>query len=441
MNKLIATMLAILILSSTAQADDLCVTGNAFLRIGMGARAAGMGGAFCAIVDDASSNYWNPAGLCEIERQELLFMHTRWLSDISSEYLAYARPMDEDSSLGASLIFLHAEDMARNCQAQETGRFNNHDACLSFSYASRRGNFAWGLTPKVIQRQLKDKTASSIGLDIGSKYVIDNLSLGAAIQNLGTKIKLGSEASPSPLAFKLGIGYKMAEENDSLTIAGDINKLVDSDPSLNLGAEYNYANWAMARIGARIGNSKQGLSSGFGVVFQNWRFDYAFTSFDDLGLTHRAAITRWFGESEGKPAVTVVSAKPETTTTPPMPVTKIAVKDTQLPVPEILETYAFIFPDTRIFSPNGDGTLDSVTFILRTLIQTQINRWELRIVAGDGGVVQVFVGDGLPSQTIVWDGKDKAGNIAPSGTYSCILSVMDKNNKIWIGNKEIVVVE
>lgn len=490
MHKIIMSMFAILIFISTVQAGE--PTGNAFLKIGMGARAAGMGGAFSAIADDASGNYWNPAGLCGIEKQGLLFMHTQWLADIASEYLSFAKPINDDTSMGASFIFLHAEDMARNRQAQETGKFNNYDACFSLSYASKRGSIAWGLTPKIIRRQLKDETAASVGLDIGSKYINNNLSLGATIQNLGTKIKLGEQASPSPLTLNLGVGYKMTTEDDSLIISGDINTPIDSNPSLRLGAEYNYANWAMARVGASLGQTKQGLSFGFGILSHDYQFDYAFTSFDDLGLTHRAAITRYFKAPEGiialrrdakkgehaaeeKPVV-VVPDKVETTTAlteptlyedaedkekaaeekPAMiavdkpklteptilsaPVEKIAEKITPSE-PEPLQPCVFIFPDTRVFSPNGDDTLDSVAFILRTIIQTQIDRWELRIIDRSNNTINVFVGNGRPLEILIWDGKNKSGNIVSSGSYFCILSITDKNSKIWTSGKEIVVIE
>jgi len=450
-NKIIISMLAILILTSTALADNAGVTGNAFLRIGMGARAAGMGGAFCAIADDASSNYYNPAGLCGIEKQELLFMHTEWLADIASEYLAYALPMDEDKSLGASLIFLHTEDMARNRATQETGKFNNHDACLSLSYASKRGRVAWGLTPKIIQRQLKDETAASVGLDIGSKYTNNNLSLGVTIQNIGNKIKFISESSSSPLSFKLGIGYKMLTENDSLTIAGDIDKSIDNDPFLMLGAEYNYANLYQARVGARIGQAKQGLSSGLGIVFRDWRFDYAFTSFDDLGLTHRAAITRYFevqkritashrdtenAEWEKK----VVEEKPAMAVSDKSEVTPAMITPSE---PEPFQPCCvFVFPDTRIFTPNGDGTLNSVSFILRAMIQAQVTGWELRIVDKNNKMINVFAENGtrLP-EIFIWDGRNKSGNISSQGSYFCICSITDKNGKVWTSGKEIIVIE
>lgn len=36
-----------------------------FLKIGAGAKAISLGGAFVAVADDASAGYWNPAGLCK----------------------------------------------------------------------------------------------------------------------------------------------------------------------------------------------------------------------------------------------------------------------------------------------------------------------------------------------------------------------------------------
>jgi len=45
------------------------------LRIGVGARAVGMGGAFVAIADDATAIHWNPGGLGFIKKLEGTFMH------------------------------------------------------------------------------------------------------------------------------------------------------------------------------------------------------------------------------------------------------------------------------------------------------------------------------------------------------------------------------
>src|ERR1051325_2517743 len=41
-----------------------------FLKIPVGARAVGMGGAFAAVADDATSPFWNPAGMVYLPYKE-----------------------------------------------------------------------------------------------------------------------------------------------------------------------------------------------------------------------------------------------------------------------------------------------------------------------------------------------------------------------------------
>ena len=43
------------------------------IGLGIGARAIGMGGAFTAVADDASTIFWNPAGLAQIPDNQIFF--------------------------------------------------------------------------------------------------------------------------------------------------------------------------------------------------------------------------------------------------------------------------------------------------------------------------------------------------------------------------------
>ena len=49
-------------------------TGANFLKIGVGARAIGMGSAYTAVANDATAIYWNSAGLSRLSKRELSFM-------------------------------------------------------------------------------------------------------------------------------------------------------------------------------------------------------------------------------------------------------------------------------------------------------------------------------------------------------------------------------
>src|SRR5687768_8481233 len=53
-------------------------TSAEFLKIGVGARAIGMGETQAALANDAFASYWNPAGLGSIKIPEVSVMYNRW---------------------------------------------------------------------------------------------------------------------------------------------------------------------------------------------------------------------------------------------------------------------------------------------------------------------------------------------------------------------------
>ena len=50
-----------------AQNANLGTSGAQFLQIPLGARASAMGGAIIGLTDDASSVFWNPAGISNVK--------------------------------------------------------------------------------------------------------------------------------------------------------------------------------------------------------------------------------------------------------------------------------------------------------------------------------------------------------------------------------------
>ncbi len=78
--RLRCSLFAALMLAGSAVAQvDINSSPNV---VGSGARALGMGGAFIAIADDATSASWNPGGLTQLERPELsLVLSHKWLGE------------------------------------------------------------------------------------------------------------------------------------------------------------------------------------------------------------------------------------------------------------------------------------------------------------------------------------------------------------------------
>ena len=84
-------ILSILCLShslAVAQSGDAGQPGE-FLRYGVGARALGMGHAFTGLADDASTIYWNPAGLGHMTNNEFQGMYQPWVADINTSYIGF----------------------------------------------------------------------------------------------------------------------------------------------------------------------------------------------------------------------------------------------------------------------------------------------------------------------------------------------------------------
>jgi hypothetical protein len=105
-----------LFLTNTAAADvDFDKLYGSDLGMGIGARAIGLGGAFVSIADDASSVYWNPAGMTDIKpgvKPDMnviqLFLSAEAPADFSTASVIYSPSVsflqDIDLTVGVSYI-------------------------------------------------------------------------------------------------------------------------------------------------------------------------------------------------------------------------------------------------------------------------------------------------------------------------------------------------
>lgn len=110
--------LAVAVLLSITVAAPAFATKYAgeFLKVPVGPRAIGLGGAFSAIADDATAPYWNPAGMIYLPYREVMFQHAeRFGSLLNQDYLAGVFPLggekSHQSAIGVSLIRLAVDDI------------------------------------------------------------------------------------------------------------------------------------------------------------------------------------------------------------------------------------------------------------------------------------------------------------------------------------------
>ena len=273
-----------------------------FLKIGVGAKAIGMGESQVAATDDLYASYWNPAGLAKLQEPQLALMHNEWFAGINHEFVGVALPVGNIGTLGASASFLSfGELQGRDAEGNETKIFRPYDLAVIFSYARNFGSsIAFGANAKFLREQIADETGTGIAFDLGGLYTFSDvpLSLGVNAQHLGPRVTFIEEAFGLPVTIRLGAAYKLW--NEVLVLTTDIIRPADNDISVGVGAGYTIGNILQLRSGYRyqIGGNDlgaiSGLTGGFGLTLLRFQIDYALVPFGVLGLTHRFSLVANF---------------------------------------------------------------------------------------------------------------------------------------------------
>jgi hypothetical protein len=290
-----------------------------FLRIGQGARAEGMGGAFTAVADDAHATHFNPAGLAQITRRSLALDHLEFIEDIKSEYASYVQPFNQaNGSFGAEVTFvdLGSIDRLDNTGAAASGETKVTGQSGALAWGQAIGDrLALGVAGKFINQNLAGEKDSTFAGDGGILvFIVPNkFALGASIQNVGAKMQVGSTDEDLPLTYRGGAAFYVMPQQ--LVFAADVEKERDTDAILHLGGEYIYLGRFAVRAGWRDTlEAKGGFSAGASYIWHPGgesgffgssekvsttegvviSFDYAFVDYGDFDATHRFGINLSF---------------------------------------------------------------------------------------------------------------------------------------------------
>jgi len=292
-------LLAVALPAASLEAGEPGTAGFVFLRLGNGARASGMGEAFTAVSDDATSIYWNPAGMAAVEGVELNVTHNEWLADIRFEQASVVNEMFGGAA-GISFTGLYYGELDRYGNSPSLtpdGTFSPYDLALSAGYARDvLPNLAAGAAVKVIYEKIDFESATGYAVDLGvsHKSRIEGLTLAASALNLGPESKFVEEKFYPPFQLRLGGAYMIRRDmlRGGLLLAVDAVFPNDNDAKVHFGAEYSYGRVFAARLGYKGGYEVQGATMGFGVYYRSLRFDYAWMPIDeDLGDSHRFSIS------------------------------------------------------------------------------------------------------------------------------------------------------
>lgn len=277
---------------------DIGTSAAQFLKLGAGARATGMGDAFVAISNDATSVYWNPAGLNRIEKKSVSVMHALWLEEIFYDWASYVHPTNF-GNFGIGIQYVsYGEIKEMDEDGFETGEsFKPSDLAATISYGRNICNVLLGLNIKYISSKIKE-SASAVAVDIGMmrEFAIKDkkISTGLVVQNLGTEMKFVDEKDPLPLSIKVGGAYDIRE---NWVVALDVNLPADNKIGFGVGSEYSHKLSEKFNVAGRAGYNTRtdtgglsGLTLGLGFGYTDYSLEYAFVPFGDMGSTHRISV-------------------------------------------------------------------------------------------------------------------------------------------------------
>ncbi|MEI7542444.1 MAG: PorV/PorQ family protein [bacterium] len=199
----------------------LCASGGepfAFLKLGVGTRATGMGSAFTSIADDSSGAYYNPAGSVNMKGLELMGETYILSFDRSINYISIAKPFELNDAIyafGASWINNYS---GSNIETRLTNS-PEPDSIMSDSSSIFTFNLSTKLSDKIclggnfkfLFKNLGAYYGIGVGFDLGTLIKLsESLNAGLSFSGISTNIiwNGSSKTESLPQITTAGLSYK-----------------------------------------------------------------------------------------------------------------------------------------------------------------------------------------------------------------------------------------
>jgi len=394
---LITMMLALNLLSTAHAQTGYAGMPGAYLHMGVGARALGMGKAYTALASDPTAIYWNPAGLANQNPYQIYVMHSTLFLDTNFDYIGASAPTKRLGSFGFGLVALSSNGFdQRSILNEELGKFSMMDMAFLFNWSKQIfSGISVGANYKVVSERMLEFSGMGHGFDIGIKTKLFNrVDVGLSLMNIiSPKVKLANTAQKYPTQFRLGFASKLLSER--LVVSADVTKIFNWESTfVNVGCEYQIIN----NISVRAGLHRGRFTIGTGFSFNHYGFDYSNSSVSELGMNHRFAVKYAFSGFRVK---------------------------------------ANAFPE--VFSPSGDQNISKIKLHVKS--RADISGWILEILDDKGNVVRNYSESGNIPEQVIWDGRDSMGALVEDGKFSYRFKVLTVDGQNMLANGSLVSID
>ncbi len=273
---------------------------GAFLRMGLGARAMGMGGGSVAIFDEYST-YYNPAGLVFLKGKYFSSTLNSMTLDRSLFCLLYAQSFENEdeenirAGFSGGIISAGVSNIdGRDFNGIHTQTYSTSENCFFFSFALMPVPFlSLGLSGKVLYYRLPgvareggSLSSSGFGLDFGLMIKPwENISCGILLKDIRAKYtwdtqKVYEKGTQTidrfPKVFRAGVAYNFLFNGATLTF--DIEKVEFFPVSFYTGIEIEMVDYLTVRGGLINGDVTFGFGIDVSVLNRKMNFNYGYVS-------------------------------------------------------------------------------------------------------------------------------------------------------------------
>ena len=293
-----------------------------FLNIGVSARAVGMGESVVALNQDASSVYYNPATIAQLDKTDISLSQIQWPADINYDYFSMTRQLLDRHYIGVSAGILHMKPMMETTEYHPDGTgnyFTFQNRFIGLTYGAKMTDrFSFGITFKHVSEDMADYGMNAVLMDMGTFYWTGYKSLRfcASLSHFGKQVSpTGSyqkrildkssgleiieqtdfaKFSP-PTQFRVGGAFDpIAQKNQHLTISLQLNHPVDNAEYIVTGLEYSFMEMLFLRLGYKSNKKEENMTFGAGFIIpvggMKIRADYGYANFEHLSDPKRFSI-------------------------------------------------------------------------------------------------------------------------------------------------------